>query len=124
FISGVYIGSLLHTYKQPALDYRKADNNIHLENDNFLIRAKEKYIKDRDYISFCVLVKQLEIGMIQTEVENLLGEPDYSPIDGEYYYYSGKENSENTSIGLILEYRIDDRVTGKLESFSLTPIGE
>src|SRR5262249_32773235 len=41
------------------------------------------YKKNRDYKSLKALVKLLKIGMPQRKVEDLLGEPDYSPIEGQ-----------------------------------------
>ena len=70
--------------------------------------------------------------MPRSKVEEILGEPDYSPVEGQYYYSSNRENSEGVTIGLVLEYRkteyrdddIHTVITGKLESFRLMPIGE
>jgi hypothetical protein len=69
--------------------------------------------------------------MTQAEVEQLLGPPDYSPIEGQYYYaLSDRKTEEGTPVGLIIEYRrINFRTgetvgSGKLESLTLGPIGE
>jgi hypothetical protein len=76
------------------------------------------------------LVKYLKRGMPRSKVVSILGEPDYSPVDGQYYYSSDKTNSKGVIIGLVVEYRkyvgndVDMTVTGKLESFKLMPIGE
>ena len=87
--------------------------------------------KDHDYESLAALVGHLRLGMPRTEVERLLGQPTYSPIDGQYYYaVSDRRTEEGTPIGLIVEYRRTDVRTGavvpsgKLESLFLGPIGE
>ena len=89
-----------------------------------------RYQKTRNYRSLKVLVKRLKIGMPRSKVESILGEPDYSPVDGQFYYSSDKKNSRGVIIGLAVEYRkyvgtdTDMTVTGKLEWFRLMPIGE
>jgi hypothetical protein len=68
--------------------------------------------------------------MPRCKVVSILGEPDYSPVDGQCYYSSDKTNSKGVIIGLVVEYRkyvgndVDMTITGKLESFKLMPIGE
>ena len=70
--------------------------------------------------------------MSQSEVEGVLGEAEYSPTEGQYYYSSDKRNADGITIGLVVEYRkteyrsddIHTTVTGKLESFTLMAIGE
>jgi hypothetical protein len=102
------------------------------------VRAKQpqwkwhsaRYQKTDNFRSLKVLVKRLRPGMPRSKVESILGEPDYSPVDGQYYYSSDKKNAKGVIIGLVIEYRkyvgneTDMTVTGKLESFSLMPIGE
>ena len=91
-----------------------------------------RYKKTRAYQSLKLLSKRLKIGMPRSKVEELLGEPDYSPVDGQYYYSSNRNNSKGVVIGLAVEYRktsyradgIHTVITGKLESFKLMPIGE
>jgi hypothetical protein len=92
----------------------------------------ERYRKTRDYKCLRALVKRLRLGMPQSGVEALLGEPDYSPIEGQYYYSSNRRAANGETIGLVVEYRrIDARrdpmemtQTGKLEWFEVMPIGE
>lgn len=94
--------------------------------------ASQRYKRTRDYTSLKTLTGCLKLGMPQSEVESLLGEPDYSPIEGQYYYSSNRKNAEGVILGLVVEYRkttyggaeIKIEITGKLESFSLMPIGE
>ena len=91
-----------------------------------------RYQKTRSYRSLKVLVKRLKIGMRRSVVEGILGEAEYSPVEGQYYYSSDKRNAEGVTMGLVVEYRktayrsdgIHTTVTGKLESFTLMPIGE
>ena len=89
-----------------------------------------RYQKTRNYRSLKMLVKRLKIGMPRSKVESILGEPDYSPVEGQYYYSSDKTNAKGVIIGLVVEYRkylnndAGMTVTGKLESFTLMPIGE
>jgi hypothetical protein len=64
------------------------------------------------------------------KVEALLGEPDYSPSEGIYYFSSdrreySKEAERELTIGLVVEFRDSDgKVTGRVESWRLGPIGE
>ena|SRR5215204_1406322 len=91
-----------------------------------------RYKKSRDYRSLRVLIRRLKIGMPRSKVEEILGEPDYSPVEGQYYYSSDRENAKGVTIGLVVEYRkteyrdsdIHTVLTGKLESFRLMAIGE
>jgi hypothetical protein len=91
-----------------------------------------RYKKSRDYRSLRVLTKRLKVGMPRAKVEEVLGEPDYSPVEGQYYYSSDRENSKGVILGLVVEYRrteyrggdIHTAITGRLESFRLMAIGE
>ena len=91
-----------------------------------------RYRKTRDYRSLKILIKRLKVGMPRARVEEVLGEPDYSPVEGQYYYSSDRKNSKGVTIGLVVEYRkteyrggdIHTVITGRLESFILMPIGE
>ena len=70
--------------------------------------------------------------MPRVKVDEILGEPDYSPVEGVFYYSSNRNNSEGVPIGIVLEYRkteyrdgdIHTVTTGRLESFVLMPIRE
>ena len=91
-----------------------------------------RYKKSRDYQSLKIFIKRLKVGMPRAKVEEILGEPDYSPVEGQYYYSSNRKNSKGVIIGLVVEYRkteyrdddIHTVITEKLESFRLMPIGE
>ena len=70
--------------------------------------------------------------MARTNVIDLLGEPDYSPLAGQYYYSSdrwetvqhGKKEMQ-IPVGLLIDYRDDQgRVTEQLQKFLLGRIGE
>lgn len=95
-------------------------------------RHSALYKRSRNYASLRVLVKRLKVGMSQQTVERLLGEPDYSPIEGQFYYSSDRKNAGGVTIGLVVEYRkteyrkdgIHTTLTGKLESYTLMAIGE
>ena len=68
--------------------------------------------------------------MDRQSVERLLGEPDYSPIDGQYYYSSDRTSSmadqgREADLGLIVDYRDPEgAVTESLYEYWLGPIGE
>lgn len=95
-----------------------------------LEEASAHYKAHRDYESLSVIYQHLENGMPKEKVMELLGQPDYSPIRGQYYYSSTKEEYSEThgydvTHGLIIEFRDENRnVTDKLGSFTLGPIGE
>jgi hypothetical protein len=57
--------------------------------------------------------------MPRAEVEQLLGEPDYSPTDGQYYY-----SSNRNKLGLVVDYRIDGEATSQLQRFGMETLGE
>ncbi len=87
--------------------------------------------KNHDYQSLTLLLSHVRLGMTRDEVEKLLGRPDYSPIEGQYYYgLSDRNTEEGTPVGLIVEYRRvnyrtgESIASGKLESLTLGPIGE
>ncbi|MCI5151069.1 MAG: hypothetical protein D3916_17085 [Candidatus Electrothrix sp. MAN1_4] len=97
-----------------------------------LERASRNYKAHRDYASLEIIHGHLRKDMERTKVENLLGEADYSPIEGQYYYSSdrreavdnGKERM-NVTVGLVVEYCDDqDKLTEQLQRFWLGPIGE
>jgi len=91
----------------------------------------EAFQKNHDYESLSRLVGHLRLGMARAEVERLLGKPDYSPIEGQYYYAAAdRRTPEGTPVGLIVEYRRmnvragREILSGRLESFTPGPIGE
>jgi len=98
-------------------------------------RAGSSYRIHKDYVSLELISKHLHRGMSRSEVESLLGEADYSPIEGQYYYSSdrreavGSEQEQDTQmtvpVGLVVEY-LDDQgeLTGQLQKFWLDRIEE
>lgn len=71
--------------------------------------------------------------MLRSEVENLLGEPDYSPVEGQYYYASDREvypqngtaNQVKVPVSLVVDYRNQlGEITDKLQTFWMGPLGE
>jgi hypothetical protein len=95
-----------------------------------LENASKSYKSDRNYRSLEILNKNILKGMPRKEVERLLGEPDYSPVDGLYYYSSNhaelsKEQGREVTVGLVVDYR-DKKgvVTDTLQDFRMGPIGE
>jgi hypothetical protein len=92
--------------------------------------AAASYRRHRDFPSLQTVVRHLTKGMNRRSVEKLLGKADYSPTDGVCYYSSDKMAFSNEAqreiiMGLIVEYRDDSgKITGRLESWKLGPIGE
>ena len=93
--------------------------------------ASMKYKATRDHDSLKYIASRLHKGTPRAEVEALVGRPDYSPTDGQYYYSSDKtERIEEhpvleAVIGLVVEYRDSrGRVTDHLQSLWFGPIGE
>ena len=96
-----------------------------------LSRLAAGFQQNHDFQSLTLLLSHVRLGMTRVEVEKLLGRPDYSPIEGQYYYgLSDRKTEEGTPVGLIVEYRRINYQTGetvasgKLESLILGPIGE
>ena len=98
-------------------------------------QASRHHRSHRNYDSLKILHNQLYIGMPRAEVESLLGEPDYSPIDGQYYYASDRTvdwGDSTATYTLVVVYdaipygedEIVSEYTGKLEWFNLFPVGE
>ena len=93
--------------------------------------ASRSYREKQDFASLEVLHAHLTQGMPRREVERLLGESDYSPTDGQYYYgsdrisSSGEGGTPRSSVGLVVDYRdASGAVTSQIQSFDLRPIGE
>lgn len=95
--------------------------------------ASISYQAHRDYASLVTIYQHLTKGMKRIEVERLLGESDYSPIDGQYYYSSdhesylekGQTESHQVPVGVVLDYRDDNGiVTEELQTFWMGTIGE
>jgi hypothetical protein len=83
-----------------------------------LERASARYRQDRDYASLETITRSLRNGMSKTKVESLLGPPDSSPTDGQYNYSS----SERSRI-LVVDYRLNDQLTDRLQHFELMTVG-
>lgn len=71
--------------------------------------------------------------MARAEVLRLLGEPDYSPVEGQDYYSSDRTATRvdtlglevPVTVGIVADYRTGDgRLTDKLQAFELGPIAE
>jgi hypothetical protein len=94
--------------------------------------AIDSYKAHKDYASLEKISRHLSKGMEHGAVKELLGEPEYSPIAGQYYYSSDLRKTEirgkkwiDVPFGLIVDYRDEQgRVTEKLQTFELGRIGE
>ena len=94
--------------------------------------ASRSYKAHRDYVSLAVISVHLHKGMARIKVIDLLGEPDYSPLAGQYYYSSDRRNTVQHGkkemqipVGLVIDYRDDQgRVTELVQKFLLGRIGE
>jgi outer membrane protein assembly factor BamE (lipoprotein component of BamABCDE complex) len=92
--------------------------------------ASEDYKQNRGYSSLETVAYSFYKGMRRSEVERLLGDPDYSPIDGQYYYSSSgsvdsDEQGRGVTAGLVVDYRDEHgEVTDTLYEYRLGPIGE
>ena len=92
--------------------------------------AGEHYRQNRDFMSLEAIYNSFDKGMGRAEVERLLGEPDYSPIDGQYYYSSDRsvysdDQGKDVNLGLVVDYRdMNGEITDRLHEFWLGPIGE
>ena len=67
-------------------------------------------------------ITQIRLGMSYSEVVKILGEPDYSPVEGQYYHSTGgscaTDGGPDVACGFVLEYRII--VYGSNEGISVT----
>jgi len=97
-----------------------------------LEQASRSYKAHKDYASLEAIYRHLSKRMERGEVEDLLGEPDYSPIEGLYYYSSSRRKAEsrgkeqiNLPVGLVVDYRDKEGLlTEKLQIFQLGSIEE
>lgn len=92
-------------------------------------QAAALYRESGDYQSLERIVAYLHPGMSETEVKTLLGEPVYSPIEGQYYYTSDSLDPETHFVlGLVVNYVRKDSTDPAsewiLKEFELMPIGE
>jgi len=92
-----------------------------------LAQAAASYRQRKDSASLEVIHRRLRIGMPQAEVEGLLGEPDYSPIEGQQYYASRRDGTEQSGPPptLVVDYRdAQSGLTALLHDFWLGTAGE
>lgn len=95
-----------------------------------LENASISYKQHKDYESLEAIYNTLARGMPRKDIERLLGESDYSPIDGQHYYSSDrKEYSEaqqrDVTVGVVVDYRdSSSTITESLHEFWLGPIDE
>lgn len=94
-----------------------------------LERARLRYQADRDYASLETIYERLKMGMERAAVERLLGQPGYSPTEGQVYYLSDRQVAmgaqHQVPIGIVVDYRDrDGAVTDELQTFWIGPIGE
>jgi hypothetical protein len=78
-------------------------------------------------------VKRIHLGMPKAALEVVLGEADYSPVDGQFYFSTGGEcpldgAGRLAPCGVIAEFRVNAgdemRVTDSLQWCSWGAIGE
>lgn len=92
--------------------------------------ASAQYKKTKDFKSLETIYKHLSKKTLRKEAKRLLGEPDYSPTEGQYYYSSNqseysKEQKRDVALGLVVDYRDKNgAVTDRLQAFWLGPIAE
>ncbi len=102
------------------------------EQSEQLKQASRSYKAQRDYASLEVLSTHLRKGMACSKVEDLLGQADYSPVAGQYYYSSDRretvhQGKEQVSIpvGMVVDCRNEQgELTDQLQTFRLGRIGE
>ena len=101
-------------------------------NSGLLEQASETYKTSHDHQSLKIIFGKLSKGMSRKNVEKLLGEPGYSPTEGQHYYLCNKKESPNGGIdneqipiGVVVDYRDQSgELTNKLQDFWIGPIGE
>jgi hypothetical protein len=90
--------------------------------------ASARYRAAQDYESLSVVQSALKKGTARSQVEALLGPPDYSPVDGQVFYASDRQDVTReppATIGLVIDYRDPaGRDVGTIQSMYLGPIGE
>uniref|UniRef100_UPI0040559D69 hypothetical protein n=1 Tax=Candidatus Electronema sp. TaxID=2698783 RepID=UPI0040559D69 len=92
-----------------------------------LAQAAASYRQRKDAASLEVIHRHLRKGMPQAEVEGLLGGPDYSPIEGQQYYASRRDEAEQSGPPptLVVDYRdAQGGLTAVLHDFWLGTAGE
>ncbi len=92
--------------------------------------AIDEYKQYRSYDSLMVIHEELYVGMYQSEVIRFLGEPDYSSVEGQFYYSTDRyeyseEQGREVVVGLVVDYRNEKgKITEKLRNFWVGKIGE
>ncbi|WP_417913425.1 hypothetical protein [Candidatus Electronema sp. TJ] len=92
-----------------------------------LMQAAASYRQRKDSASLEIIHLNLHRGMPQAEVEGLLGEPDYSPIEGQQYYASRWDGTKQSGPPptLVVDYRdAQGGLTAVLHDFWLGTAGE
>lgn len=87
-------------------------------------RHSTHYQCHRDYRSLASLLAEMRESMPQQQVEQLLGSPDYSPTEGQFYYSTDRQDSLGRTYGLVVDYRTDERLTEQLQEYWFGAIGE
>lgn len=90
-------------------------------------QASASYKARKDAASLQLLSACLKTGMARGKVEALLGEADYSPIDGQEYYASQQGGPDQDKAGptLVVDYRdAQGEVTDALRQFWTGEAGE
>ena len=101
-----------------------------LANYPSLEGTSDNYKRNRDYTSLEEIYSSFSKGVHNEKVIRLLGEPDYSPIDGQYYYLSDsseyiEEQGRDAIIGLVVDYRNSNgEITEKIQNYWLGTISE
>ncbi len=94
--------------------------------------ASNSYKNKRDYSSLEIIYENLHKGMRRADVERLLGEPEYSPTEGQYYYSSDRrdhlekdKDRPMATVGIVVDYKdAKGNLTDVLQTFTLGAIGE
>ncbi len=92
-------------------------------------QASHTYKESGDYRSLEKLTTYIHKGMPVSEVIQLLGEPVYSPIEGQFYYTSDSNDAETGFVlGVVIYYTREDSTHPSspwiLEDYQWMPIGE
>ncbi|QDC07899.1 hypothetical protein FHY55_00960 [Oceanicola sp. D3] len=93
-----------------------------------LAEAAASYRENSDAASLEAVSQQIGPGTKRAEVEELIGPPTYSPVEGVAMYASEdrqKVGERELTLGLIVDYRdADAQLTDSVQTVSYGPIGE
>ncbi|MBS8226968.1 hypothetical protein DYI42_12060 [Vannielia litorea] len=93
-----------------------------------LAAAAESFRDNRDAASLEAVSARIGPGTKRSEVEELIGPPTYSPVDGVAMYASNDRQQvgeRDLTLGLIIDYRdADAKLTDSVQTISYGPIGE